>query len=172
MPAVSFPQDRPQPFALALGGNLGEVEATLATALRDLSSVFGPLEVASLYRTVAVSPIPQPDYLNTAAVGVTSLPPEAVLAVAKRLELRAGRHLGARNAPRPLDIDLLLYDDRVSSRPELTLPHPRLAERRFVLAPLAEVAAGWRVPPGGATVGQLLAACGAGAAVERIGWSR
>lgn len=86
----------------------------------------------------------------------TALEPADLLAVAKALELAAGRRPGVRFGPRPLDVDLLLYGDRQSSAPELTLPHPRLRERRFVLAPLAEIAPDLRVPPDGATVRELL----------------
>lgn len=127
--------------------------------------------MASLYRTAPVGPISQPDFLNTAATGTTDLPPERLLAAARAFERAAGRRPGPRFGPRPLDIDLLLYGDRVSDDPELTLPHPRLAERRFVLVPLSEIAPGWRVPPGGQTVAQLLAATQDRSRVERVGWS-
>jgi 2-amino-4-hydroxy-6-hydroxymethyldihydropteridine diphosphokinase len=160
--------------ALALGGNLGpprEIEATLRRALAALEAALGPLSVASLYRTVPLSPLPQPPYLNTAALAETDMEPEAVLALAKALERAAGRGLGARYGPRPLDVDLLLWGDRVSAAPELTLPHPRLRERRFVLAPLAEIAPGLAVPPDGATVAELLARVGQDELVERVGWS-
>jgi 2-amino-4-hydroxy-6-hydroxymethyldihydropteridine diphosphokinase len=169
--------------ALALGGNLpgpqGAAASTLAWALRQLAASLGPLRVASLYRSRPISPVPQPaqpDYLNTAAVGRTALPPDAVLALAKTLELAAGRRRGVRFGPRPLDIDLLLYGDHRSDAVELTLPHPRLRERRFVLAPLAEIAPDLRLPPDGATVAELLAQLGAAGAadaadaVERIDW--
>ena len=100
-----------------------------------------------------------------------SLEPGELLALAKALELAAGRRRGARFGPRPLDVDLLLYGDLQSSAPELTLPHPRLHERRFVLEPLAEIAPDWRVPPDGARVDDLLARLPPGEVVERIGWS-
>jgi 2-amino-4-hydroxy-6-hydroxymethyldihydropteridine diphosphokinase len=93
-----------------------------------------------------------------------------VLAAAQALELAAGRRRGRRLGPRPLDVDLLLFGDRVSDRPELTLPHPRLAERRFVLVPLAEIAPDRRVPPHGRTVAELLAATADTSRVERVEW--
>jgi len=133
------------------------------------------LRIASLYRTSPLSPVTQPDFLNTAAVAHTALEPEAVLALAKALELAAGRQppaLTVRFGPRPLDVDLLLYGDRRSDAPELTLPHPRLRERRFMLAPLAEIAPDWPVPPDGATVRELLARLGESQGLERIGWGR
>jgi 2-amino-4-hydroxy-6-hydroxymethyldihydropteridine diphosphokinase len=152
---------RPEAVALALGGNVpgswGPVELTLARALRQLRLLFDDLRVASLYRSAAVSPVPQPDYLNTAAVGHTRLDPESLLAACKALELEAGRRRNVRFGPRPLDVDIVLWGDRVSDRPELTLPHPRLRERRFVLEPLAEIAPDLAVPPDGITVRELLA---------------
>lgn len=99
-----------------------------------------------------------------------------MLALAKALELAAGRTRGVRFGPRPLDVDLLLYGEMRLDDPELTLPHPRLRERRFVLAPLAEIAPDLIVPsgpPDGATVAELLARLGPMGvedAVERVEW--
>ena len=172
----------PAVLALALGGNVpgilpgkagGEpspVERTLAWALRRLAASLGPLRVASLYRSAAVSPVPQPDFLNTAALARSTLPPEALLALGKELEREAGRRPGVRFGPRPLDVDLLRYGDVVMDRPELTLPHPRMRERRFVLAPLAEIAPDLTVPPDGARVADLLARLGDREPVERVEW--
>lgn len=172
----------PAVLALALGGNVpgnlpgqadggpSPVEQTLAWALRRLAASLGPLRVASLYRTAPVSPVPQPDFLNTAALARTALPPEELLALAKALEREAGRRPGVRFGPRPLDVDLLLYGDLQMEGPELTLPHPRMRERRFVLAPLAEIAPDLPVPPDGARVADLLARLGEEAAVERVEW--
>lgn len=173
-------------LALALGGNVpghlsvkasakanaepSPVEHTLAWALRRLEASLGPLRVASLYRTAPVSPVPQPDFLNTAALARTALPPEELLALAKSLEREAGRRPGVRFGPRPLDIDLLVYGDLRLETPELTLPHPRMRERRFVLVPLAEIAPDLPVPPDGARVADLLARLGEGEAVERVDW--
>jgi 2-amino-4-hydroxy-6-hydroxymethyldihydropteridine diphosphokinase len=142
----------------------------LTGALGQLAAVLGPLRVASLYRSLPVSPVPQPDFLNTAALAFTSLAPEEVLALAKALELAAGRRRGARFGPRPLDIDLLLYGELRSEAPELTLPHPRLRQRRFMLEPLAEIAPDLPVPPDGATVAELLARVKDQPGMERIGW--
>jgi len=161
--------------ALALGGNVpgasGPVEHTLVEALRQLEAVLSGIRAASLYRSVPVSPVPQPDYLNTALVARTSLEPGELLAFAKALELAAGRRRGERFGPRPLDVDLLLYGNLETSSPELTLPHPRLRERRFVLEPLAEIAPDLPVPPDGAAVRDLLARLPSEPAVQRIGWS-
>ena len=136
-------------------------------ALQRLEEVLGPLRVASLYRTAAVSPVPQPDYLNTAVLASASLEPGELLALAKALA--AGRRRGERFGPRPLDIDLLLYGDLQSSAPELTLPHPRLRERRFVLEPLAEIAPDLRIPPDNAKVSDLLARLQPEPLVQRVG---
>jgi 2-amino-4-hydroxy-6-hydroxymethyldihydropteridine diphosphokinase len=151
---------------------MGPVERTLSRALHHLEASLGPLKVASLYRSAPVSPVEQPDFLNTAVLAHTALPPEAVLALAKTLERSAGRRRGVRFGPRPLDIDLLLYGDRQSAAPELTLPHPRLRERRFMLEPLAEIAPDWPVPPDGVAVRELLSRLSRldDAPLERIGW--
>lgn len=138
----------------------------------------GPLAVAPLYRTEAVPPSSRPTFLNTAAVGTVPAPgcgpglgPAEVLALGKALELAAGRRRSRRRfEARPLDVDLVLYGRRVSGAPELTLPHPRLSDRRFMLEPLAAIAPDLPVPPGGETVGMLLASLGAGDGVTRVDW--
>lgn len=102
------------------------------------------------------------------ALGRTTEPPETLLSFARELESSLGRRRRQRDAPREIDIDLLFLGDERRSSPELTLPHPRLRERRFVLAPLAEVAPDLPLPPDGATARELLAALPAGRAVERL----
>ena len=96
-------------------------------------------------------------YLSAAVVLETTLEPRQLLALARELEDAAGRVRRERWGPRTLDVDVLLCDDRVIREPGLEVPHPRLPERRFVLAPLAEVAPDWRVPGPGRTVEELLA---------------
>lgn len=145
------------------------------------------MRIAPLYRTAPISPIPQPDFLNTVALATlpaatedaaTGLDPWDVLDRVKALEELAGRREGQRWGPRPLDVDLLWFGDRVASEPAratrrgLTLPHPRLRQRRFVLAPLNDLAPHLQLPPDGAVVGDLLAALGSEQAVERLDWSR
>ena len=103
-------------------------------------------------------------------MGRPRLPPDELLAVAKALELAAGRRRGPRHASRPLDVDLLLYGQLHCDRPELTLPHPGLRSRRFVLAPLAAIAPDLPVPPDGVTVAELLAAVGQEDEIERVAW--
>lgn len=102
---------------------------------------------------------PQPDFLNAVVTGRTLLPPLDLLGLLKRLEVRAGRNLpGEENGPRPLDLDILLYGSERIRLPDLVVPHPRLAERRFVLAPLADLLPDLVVPGTGRTVASLLAA--------------
>src|SRR5579863_68685 len=133
--------DRPSAaIALGLGGNLGAVERSLRDALHELTRVVDDLRVGPLYRARAISSIAQPDFLNTAAVGTTALAPAELLAYGREIERRAGRQIGLRDGPRPLDIDLLVYGGLELCSPDLTLPHPRLRGRRFVLAPLAAIA--------------------------------
>jgi 2-amino-4-hydroxy-6-hydroxymethyldihydropteridine diphosphokinase len=128
-------------IAIGLGANLGDARATLAWALLQLHT--HPLvtlkQVSSLYRTRPLD-ADGPDYLNAVALLHTSLEPEALLQLLQDIELQAGRQRPYRNAPRTLDLDLLLYGQRVLNSPTLTLPHPRMHQRRFVLEPLAEVA--------------------------------
>jgi 2-amino-4-hydroxy-6-hydroxymethyldihydropteridine diphosphokinase len=151
-------------------------------AVEELAGLLGPLEVAPLYRTAPLSPIPQPDFLNTVALAELGRPPRRapaprrLLASAKELERLAGRRPGAAGGPRPLDVDLLLYGDLIRSpRPgeamPLVLPHPRLRRRRFVLAPLCDLRPELKLPPDGATVRDLLAALGDQQKVEKIGWT-
>lgn len=114
--------------------------------------------MAPLYRTEAVTPDPQPDYLNTVAIGYTSRSPEELLELALELERRLGRERRRPLEPRPIDIDLLLVGSEIRRQPELTLPHPRLRERRFVLKPLSDLAPELPIPPEGRPVREWLAA--------------
>lgn len=157
-------------MALGLGANLGDPRRQLLVALRQLEERVGPLQTASLYLTRPQSPISQPDFLNTAAVTVTDLHPEELLKICRDLEVDAGRRPGPRFGPRPLDIDILLYGSQVVRRRHLSIPHPRLLQRRFALEPLAELAAGWIVPGAGVTVGEALERVGQEDEVERVGW--
>jgi len=146
---------------VALGANLGDARGTLARARRWLGALPGTqLEAASrVHRTVAIGP-PQPDYLNAVVRLSTALAPRELLTALNALEAAAGRVRTLRWGPRTLDLDLLLYDDRVSDDPVLTLPHPRLHERTFVLAPLVELDPELRHPRLGRSFRELLAACG------------
>ena len=130
---------------LALGANLGERAATIAQALAALAARgVVPEAVSPSYETEAVTPDPQPRYLNAVARVTTTLAPAALLAVCLEVESALGRVRppGQVQAARTIDIDLLLYDDAViDAPPALIVPHPRLLERAFVRIPLADVAA-------------------------------
>ena len=151
---------------IGLGANLGDARRTLAEALAEIARIERTrlLRVSSLYRSAPVD-AEGPDFLNAAALVETTLGPEALLDALQAIERAHGRERSHRNAPRTLDLDLLAFGDRVQQGPRLTLPHPRLHLRAFVLAPLAELAPGLRLP-GLPPVETLLAACG-GQRIER-----
>ena len=150
---------RPEAAWVALGANLGDPARTLARARAWLGSLPGTvLEAASrVHRTAPIGP-PQPDYLNAVVRLRTTLTPRELLGALQALERTAGRVRTVRWGPRTLDLDLLLFSDRVSDDPVLTLPHPRLHERRFVLAPLCELDPAHRHPRLGLTMAELLRA--------------
>ncbi|HXT51938.1 MAG TPA: 2-amino-4-hydroxy-6-hydroxymethyldihydropteridine diphosphokinase, partial [Thermoanaerobaculia bacterium] len=139
--------------------------------LVELSRRLGALAVAPLFRSAPVSPIAQPDFFNTVVLAASHETPEALLELAKRLEKGAGRVDGPRWGPRPLDVDLLLVGELRRSEAALTLPHPRLRERGFVLAPLAALAPELRLPPDGRTVAELLAKLPPEAMPVRVPWT-
>ena len=126
---------------VALGANLGQARATVLRAMDDLAVLPRTRLVArsSLYRSAPVD-ASGPDFINAVVAIDTELAPEALLLEMQRIELGAGRERPYRNAPRTLDLDLLYHGDVHMATPALTLPHPRLAERAFVLLPLAEIA--------------------------------
>lgn len=158
-------------IVLGLGANLGAPQRQLLAALAALSRRLGPLSVGPLYRSAPVSPIAQPDFLNTVVLAASDWPPEELLAFAKELEAAVGRVDGPRWGPRPLDVDLLLVGELRREDAQLTLPHPRLRERGFVLAPLADVAPNLAVPPDGRTVAELLAALPRDPLLRRVSWT-
>lgn len=125
---------------LALGSNLGERLNNLSTALQRLREIVTLHNISSVYETEPVGYLDQPRFLNIVCSGETSLNPLALLHAAKAIEAQLGRQPTFRNAPRPIDIDILLYDDLRLTQTELIIPHPRMAERAFVLVPLAEIA--------------------------------
>lgn len=143
--------------AIGLGANLGDARATLAWAVQQLAAhpAVQLQRVSSLYRSRPVE-ADGPDYLNAVALLTTSLDPRVLLGLLQELERQAGRERPYRNAPRTLDLDLLLYGQRKLNTDVLTLPHPRLHQRRFVLEPLAEIAPDLEVP-GQASVSTLCA---------------
>jgi GTP cyclohydrolase-4 len=126
---------------LSLGSNLGEREVNLRKALRLLSVKVTVDDVSSIYETEPVGYEEQPLFLNLVCRITTNLYPEELLHLAKDIETRMGRvPSGQINSPRPIDIDILLYNNKIMETQDLTVPHPRLRDRAFVLIPLAEIA--------------------------------
>jgi 2-amino-4-hydroxy-6-hydroxymethyldihydropteridine diphosphokinase len=153
---------------LGLGSNLGDRLAILQAALARLAAQVTVEAVSSFYDTEPVGYAAQPRFLNAVCRGTTALEPEALLAFVKGIEAALGRQPSARFGPRLIDIDILLYDDLVLDTPTLTLPHPRLAERAFVLRPLAELAPELVHPVLGKSVAALAAAVGGKEGVVRL----
>jgi 2-amino-4-hydroxy-6-hydroxymethyldihydropteridine diphosphokinase len=154
---------------LGLGANLGRPLEQLRAAVESLARIVTNLRLSSLYRTEPVGYAGQPEYLNVVCGGSTTLAPGELLAATREIEDSLGRVRTAPNAPRTIDIDILAYNSRVVATPELTIPHPRLAQRAFVLVPLAEVAPQWRHPVTGLTAEEMLRAAGSLEKIERIG---
>ena len=146
---------------IAIGANLGDARQAVEDAIGALGRLPQSRLVArsSLYRTAPVD-AGGPDFINAVVALDTDLAPHALLAKLQAIETAAGRERPYRNAPRTLDLDLLMHGDRVLDTPTLTLPHPRMQQRAFVLVPLAEIA------PDRVTAGQLVAV--AGQAIQRL----
>jgi 2-amino-4-hydroxy-6-hydroxymethyldihydropteridine diphosphokinase len=135
---------------LSLGSNLGDRRANLAAALKCLRETPGVHihKVSRAYRTAPIGVREQPEFLNLAAGVRTTLEPLELLRATKNIERGLGRTLGERWGPRVIDIDILIYEGVAMETEELTLPHPRLTERAFVMVPLAEIAPDLALPNG------------------------
>jgi GTP cyclohydrolase-4 len=158
-----FPQNGHRPLAthnvyLALGSNIGDRRGNLAAALQRLREVVGISAISSIYETEPVGYLDQPRFLNIVLSGQTSLPAQELLQYVKDIEAALGRQSTFRNGPRPIDIDIIFYDDLHITQDNLIVPHPRMAERAFVLVPLAEIAPHAIDPASGQTVQELLQA--------------
>ena len=136
---------------ISLGANLGRPQATLTAAAKALEQSEGIAhQRLSSFSSTSTVDSSGPDYVNAAAAVDTNWSPESLLKLLQRIEYAHGRvrPAGVRNAPRTLDLDLLAYEGEVRSTDGLTLPHPRMNERLFVLVPLAEIEPNWRSPAG------------------------
>lgn len=162
---------------IGLGSNLESLEfgppaLVLDEALRQLQAAGVRLAACSpYYRSAPIPASDQPWFVNGVVRVETALAPQALLALLHRIEARLGRRRGVRWAARIIDLDLLAYDQRVISADRengLILPHPRLHERAFVLAPLADVAPAWRHPLSGKTAAEMLRLLGDGQELQKI----
>jgi len=147
----------PATVYLGLGSNLGNRQNNLSRAVEMLAPQVKVEMISSLYETEPVGFIEQPPFLNAVLRGTTALSPQILLAKAKEVEQKLGRVPSFPNAPRPVDIDILFYSDLIIDLPGLTIPHPRLEERAFVLVPLAEIAPDLVHPVDGKKAREMLA---------------
>jgi 2-amino-4-hydroxy-6-hydroxymethyldihydropteridine diphosphokinase len=153
---------------LSLGSNVGDREAHLRQALERLGEVGRVLTVSSFYETEPVEFIEQPWFLNCVAAFETSETAPQLMTEILRIEEEMGRRRLQKKGPRSIDIDILLYDDAIEETRELTIPHPAMQERGFVLEPLAEIAPGVVHPVLKKTIRELRDALPAGQAVARV----
>ena len=149
---------------IALGANLGDPAATVNAAFTALGELpqTRVLATSALYRTAPVGIAEQPEFVNAAAAIDTALAPEALLDALLAIDQAFGRVRAERNGPRTLDLDILLYDDLTLATPRLTLPHPRLHLRAFVLQPLADLAPDLAIPGRGSLAAWLPAVANQG----------
>jgi 2-amino-4-hydroxy-6-hydroxymethyldihydropteridine diphosphokinase len=141
---------------LGLGSNLSDREENLRRALEALRSEVEIEAISSVYRSEPVGYRDQPDFWNLVIRARSTITPESLLRAVKEIEWRLGRRASFRNAPRLIDIDILLYADELVNTPDLEIPHPRLLERAFALRPLVELDPALRHPGNGAELRQVL----------------
>ena len=153
---------------LSLGGNLGNTREIFEGAYPLIEKNIGKIPVySSIYQTEAWGPIPQADFLNQVLLVSTALNPQACLTEMLAIEKKFGRERKERWGPRTLDLDLLYYGDTIIAEADLTIPHTRIAERKFILTPLAEIAPLYVDPVSGLTANAMLLACEDNSQVNR-----
>ncbi len=153
---------------LGLGSNLGNREDNLKKALRLLGQEMPIKRVSSPYITSPVGYTTQPDFINAVCEVTTSLTPEELFILIKKIEITMGRTPNFPNGPRIIDVDILLYDNCVIDTPQLIIPHPRMMQRAFVLVPFAEIAPDIIHPVSHETIRELLSHLGYIEGVQRF----
>lgn len=143
---------------LALGSNTGDRLANMRAAIAAMRSELEVQAVSPTYETAPLYVTEQPRFLNAAIMATTELSPEALLTFLKRIETGLDREVTIPNGPRPIDLDIIFYDDQRVASPTLTIPHPRMHERAFVLAPLSDIASDMMHPIFKKTVRELYVA--------------
>jgi 2-amino-4-hydroxy-6-hydroxymethyldihydropteridine diphosphokinase len=155
---------------LLTGGNEGDRYLNMQQARTNIELICGQiLQVSALYETAPWGKTDQADFLNQVLLLETNLPPRALLEAILSIEEKGGRIRTIKNAPRTIDIDILFYNQLVLNEPGLTIPHPRISERRFVLEPLNEISPAFRHPVLGKTIHELLLECTDELVVKKIG---
>ena len=154
---------------LGIGSNLGDRQANMKKALKLLSDTLQIELASSIYETEPVGYVEQPMFLNAVCRGQTELGPMQLLSLLKGIEISLGRVSSFPNAPRTIDLDIIFYGSMIMQTPELTIPHPRLEERAFVLIPFLEIAPDLRHPISGESIEDLVARVQGWEGVKKIG---
>lgn len=168
-PDRTSPPVAAQPVLFGLGSNLGDRAVLLRRALDALAGECRIAAVSDVWETAPMYDLDQPAFLNLCARAVSDRAPADLLAAAKAIERRLGRQASRRYGPRAIDVDILLLGDLVLAAPGLEIPHPRMAERPFVLVPAAQIAGEWVHPVLGRSIAALARDLPPEAAMRRLG---